>query len=502
MAEALRVRADVWTLTRDKTWHPTLLWYARAVGKMQERPITDPISWRFQGAIHDYDETTDPLRRSGEPLPSVAVQDQFWRQCQHSTWFFLPWHRIYLYRFEQILRSIIKDLNGPDDWALPYWNYSDPRNPDARRLPDAFREQTLDGGRNPLFVAERRQGLNAGQPAMSDLRPVFADAIVDIRGCLAQPNFPAASGGGAPGFGGAKSGFRHFGPNTAMGAVERTPHGGMHVAIGGGLVPGEGAGWMSSPDTAALDPVFWLHHANIDRLWVVWHADSAHADPPGADWNTAVPFTFNVNGQPTPTAPAEVLNTRNAPLSYRYEDESNPLAPPPPPGRARREPETVPMETEPVAEMVGATDTGVELRGAPARTRLRLNEPTGPARARMAAGRPQRVYLNVENITGRDPHVYAVYVNLPPNADPAEHDELLAGILPMFGIKQQSEAASEHGGSGLHYALDITDLVARLRERGAWDPNTVEFAFLPLAEPRTRAAVAPVHVGRVSVYVA
>jgi hypothetical protein len=29
-------------------------------------------------------------------------------------------------------------------------------------------------------------------------------------------------------------------------------------------------GWMLDPSLAALDPIFWLHHANVDRLWEVW----------------------------------------------------------------------------------------------------------------------------------------------------------------------------------------------------------------------------------------
>lgn len=27
---------------------------------------------------------------------------------------------------------------------------------------------------------------------------------------------------------------------------------------------------MSSFTQAALDPIFWMHHCNIDRLWEVW----------------------------------------------------------------------------------------------------------------------------------------------------------------------------------------------------------------------------------------
>lgn len=44
-------------------------------------------------------------------------------------------------------------------------------------------------------------------------------------------------------------------------------------------------GLMSSPVTAGLDPIFWLHHANIDRLWEVWRRGAAsHVDPTIAKW--------------------------------------------------------------------------------------------------------------------------------------------------------------------------------------------------------------------------
>ena len=39
---------------------------------------------------------------------------------------------------------------------------------------------------------------------------------------------------------------------------------------------------MGSFYTAGLDPLFWLHHANIDRLWEVWLSlDSGHVNPSG-----------------------------------------------------------------------------------------------------------------------------------------------------------------------------------------------------------------------------
>ena len=65
----------------------------------------------------------------------------------------------------------------------------------------------------------------------------------------------------------------------------------MHVAVGG---------WMGSFETAGLDPIFWLHHANIDRLWAVWRArDSQHTDPTESAWlKMSFPFHDGVSGAP------------------------------------------------------------------------------------------------------------------------------------------------------------------------------------------------------------
>lgn len=56
--------------------------------------------------------------------------------------------------------------------------------------------------------------------------------------------------------------------------LERLLHDGIHVWVGDawefvGQVPGDG-GHMSFPAVPVNDPVFWLHHCNVDRLWTVW----------------------------------------------------------------------------------------------------------------------------------------------------------------------------------------------------------------------------------------
>jgi tyrosinase len=105
MASSL-IRRDAWKLSAISTWEPTLLWYAKAVGELSSLPATDPTSWCFQGAIHGYDRSTDPFLGTS-PAPPANIQKTFWKQCQHGTWFFLPWHRVYLGFFEQIIRATV-----------------------------------------------------------------------------------------------------------------------------------------------------------------------------------------------------------------------------------------------------------------------------------------------------------------------------------------------------------------------------------------------------------
>lgn len=53
-----------------------------------------------------------------------------------------------------------------------------------------------------------------------------------------------------------------------LGTIEVSPHNILHAWVGSDLQP-EGEN-MGSFYTAARDPVFYAHHANIDRLWMVW----------------------------------------------------------------------------------------------------------------------------------------------------------------------------------------------------------------------------------------
>ena len=479
-----RVRQDVWKLSKLDKWHPILLGYAKAVAEMQTRSIDNPTSWTYQAAIHGFNAGNDPFSIPSASVPANA--DQFWAQCQHGSWFFLPWHRMYLFYFEQIIAATVKKLGGDPGWSLPYWNYSDASNPDARKLPPAFFEATLpDGTPNALRVDLRDRGNNGD---------IVADARkTNIRPCLSESAYTADPFGGSPGFGGARSVATHGGDGVGM--VEATPHGDMHMAVGG---------LMGTFETAGLDPIFWLHHANIDRLWSVWKKRSPqHQNPSDALWLSDVSFGFHdADGNVVSHVSSEVVNSTANPLSYKYEDELDPLA-----GVVDSVPRILAVEDRKIPEMVGATSKPVTLSGEAVSTQFAVSLPSGPARVLDAGGTPPKIYLNLENVTGTGHHTsYSVYLNLPPEGEPGKHPELLAGSMPTFGIAAASRSDEKHSGSGLRYAFEIGSIVRKLEAKGDWDPKNVRVTFVPdYGPPITRNALTerrtgPIKVGRVSIY--
>src|SRR5918995_735073 len=56
------------------------------IAAMQARPASNPRSWQYWANVH------------GTPAPQNAAAT--WKQCQHGSFFFLPWHRMYLFFFE------------------------------------------------------------------------------------------------------------------------------------------------------------------------------------------------------------------------------------------------------------------------------------------------------------------------------------------------------------------------------------------------------------------
>jgi tyrosinase len=98
--------------------------------------------------------------------------------------------------------------------------------------------------------------------------------------------------------------------------LEFNPHNGVHQAIGGN---------MGVIALSARDPIFYLHHANVDRLWSTWNR-RGNANSPEPMWRN---FAFernliNPDGTPWSVSVGELGSTPA--LGYRYDDDDGPFA--------------------------------------------------------------------------------------------------------------------------------------------------------------------------------
>jgi tyrosinase len=432
----------------------------------------------------------------------------FWGHCTHGAaqveQYFLPWHRIYIYFYEVIVRGHVKELGGPDDWALPYWNYSyqDPDNPSPQwpraRLPWVFCQPTLpDGSGNPLYVDDTRiRGLQPVWPS----GPQQGETMYLV---ATTPPYAAAYGNAV---------YQEPG-NDADGfnpTLDVTPHGMVHVDTGTGSQAISNTGWMYRTQTAGFDPIFWLHHSQVDRLWVGWNA--LGGPNPDGPWLTAadddpnlrpVRWNFWADGDigntlviyPGDMLDPEHLDGEHFGYSYRYQDL--PAEP------DRRIPALLGL-AEDVRAATGrelvTDDSGLVVHDQPASIHITLPD-EAPERLRAFAPEvgeePPRVMLYLENITGADAGNYLVYLNN------TKVDRNTAGQVPHYVGAFTAFGADHHEGheghGGMSASYDITDLVAYLRARGEWDERGVDVTVVPAAPEGYDLVTGPVTVGRFSI---
>jgi tyrosinase len=242
--------------------------YKKAVSEMQNEkryPRYHPFSWTFQANIHDYPaneniEKVFDLKQAKNDQERAAVAQyriwalgnagttRVWRTCSHFGYLphFLTWHRMYLYYFERIVEKIVGE-----PFAIPYWAYL-PDGSGRRKLPTAFLSET-EGQKNPLYFGARNDEFKASGTGFETDEEVDAGPALRTSQLLPKSNPQLLRPDMRTGF---------------ISYLEGTPHGSVHVAVGT-------ADGMGAFPKAARDPIFWLHHANIDRLWESWRrADS------------------------------------------------------------------------------------------------------------------------------------------------------------------------------------------------------------------------------------
>ena len=265
--------------------------YAQAVKLMMALPPSNPLSWTFQWYTHAVPTNTTKAAALASifgpnPSPNKTLATAMWNTCQahfaaSGEPYFLPWHRMYVCAFEEIIRAVLKDPK----FTLPYWNYTAPA---GYAVPKEFRMQN-DPLWGPLFRPNRNPTSNAGQPifaaggSASDLSPSPA---------MAENNYLPI---------GVVSGFNQ--------TLDFGLHGNVHVFTGNGQGMGQ-IPW------AANDPIFWMHHCNIDRIWVSWN-NAGHTNPTTAAWLNKV-FTFaGPDGKGVKWVVKDYTNTKKC--NYKYD---------------------------------------------------------------------------------------------------------------------------------------------------------------------------------------
>jgi hypothetical protein len=133
---------------------------------------------------------------------------------------FLPWHRVYCFILEQQLQMYQPDIR------IPYWDWAN--------------DHTL-----PSWVY-RPSGITRGPDTNYSLP---TQGNIDA---LDQTNYVN---------------FTYGSPNCL-----EEYHNTVHMWVGGNTMPYP----MQSPN----DPMFWLHHANVDRIWAEWQVKNPSVLPP------------------------------------------------------------------------------------------------------------------------------------------------------------------------------------------------------------------------------
>lgn len=525
------IRNDISTSSGNFS-DPDIVWYTVGVNAMMQRSLSDSASWWYFAAIHGQWVTrTSKFSRSwaqvdapaAVPTTPVPSDTSLWDQCQHGSWYFVPWHRGYLLALEAQLRADIIAAGGPATWSLPYWNYfSNPQMPGdfaVQTLPENLPDGSafpagLGGKTNPLYATDRFGPDGDGNIYIPEGQ-ISPDCLQDLFYTGTEAN---------GGFGGGATGFSHSG--GATGGLESDPHNLVHVIVGGtqnnsGKRTQEGL--MLDPNLAALDPIFYVHHCLIDLLWAYWNVALGNSNPTEDAWVNGPTHEFAMpwpQSQPWKYTPGDVSNLLT--LDYTYDilvkpslaaTSGLPAAKAQPVALAARmtrlgAPSPLAARPQLVAaargsELLGASAKNLAVNGSLNRTSVKLDSKvqkklSSSLSLASFSAQPDRVFLKLEGIKGTSSAtVLGVYVNLPEGANPADHPELKAGSVGLFGMSQASDPDDKHGGGGLSFSLEITSIVDDLHLGHALNAGSLDVSLVPY---RPLAEDSDITVGRVSVY--
>jgi Common central domain of tyrosinase len=241
----MRVRKSIWALSEAEIAE------LRLAFERFQKSTSDKIGYQAIADIHCWNCATPGRHigsQTGNPTPPEDI---------HATWSFLPFHRAYLHTLEKILGDLVDNPR----FALPYWDWDTPDggcSSSHQQLPPPYANETVSasGKANSLW------NVNRGVTTSDTMCPAVVgnhrmNLIFDLYDSFSL----------------------FFGTEHCGSALWRSAHGYVHIWTGGmvNYYPPDDKPVvaLSCPDmgmlgTAGRDPIFFAHHANVDRLWDLW----------------------------------------------------------------------------------------------------------------------------------------------------------------------------------------------------------------------------------------
>src|SRR5271165_3972863 len=400
--------------------------------------------------LASYSKAVDAM----QALP--ATDPRNWRKqaeihlnhCPHGNWFFLPWHRAYLRYFEEICR----DLSGDPEFVLPYWNWTkDPQ------VPKPFWNGVLNDSTRTIGPTDAMLSEFVGQDVI--------DIIMKITGFEQFASFRSTKTRGGQGGGQA--------------TLEARPHNHVHGRINGDM------GNFLSP----RDPIYWLHHANIDRLWAMWNLRNGNTEDGAWKGYNDPAYFADANKNSKGFVVAEVLSTYQ--LGYRYDTQP---------------PQSPPALIAPVFKILPTFTLSANTF-----FQAQVNSPASVslpaelgflAKAKEIASLPDEQRLKTRvllNFKLRPPTNIGTFVRVFLNCDYLNpetplNDPHYVGSIAFFGNHD-----AEHNHGEMSYVLDITDTLSALKRAEAFPTEKINPQLLVVAPQGATGSAAEVGAAAVDI---
>ncbi|KAK7340175.1 hypothetical protein VNO77_20871 [Canavalia gladiata] len=271
--------------------------FEKGIALMKALPAHDPRNFDQQSRVHC--AYCNGAYHQPHPFEGLKLDI-------HRSWLFFPFHRWYIFFFERILGNLIGDPN----FALPFWNWD-----------------SLEGMQIPLYFSNPNSSLYHKLRDPKHMPPHVVDLAFNGKDNSVpyhqQVSYNLATMYKQMVLANTKELFMGMPlrvgdkPQPGPGSIESAPHNTVHSWTGDGHAPNRED--MGSFYSAARDPIFYPHHSNLDRMWVLWKTlDEGRKEYSDPDWLNSGFVFYDENANPVRVKIKDCIETKN--LGYVYED--------------------------------------------------------------------------------------------------------------------------------------------------------------------------------------